>query len=325
MSDLNSILEQLAQGRIDAAEAARRIDALKSEPAAAPSEAPAAEQPTASAPPGSEQGGRPQYATHTRESFRSEPDAEAEPTPEPTPSKPVDPDDLPDEGPQTSGRPSGAKGVDRVVVRAVGRRVRIIGDRSVATLSAEGPHVLRRSGRTIEVTSDGDIGPSLGGFSIVRPPRSVEDLRTLGLGKELVVRINPDIAVDAEVTAGSLHCSKVPVLGKVRVTAGGATLEDVAEVGDALVQAGSANVKGAIRQGRSRVKVESGSLNVHLSEGANVTVTGDAQLGRISWPGEHGQVDEYVVGNGSARLDIGVVMGHASLKVAEDEADAKDA
>ena len=62
-------------------------------------------------------------------------------------------------------------------MRAVGRRVRIVGDPTVATASAEGPHVLRRNGSVLEVTSDGDIGPTLDGFSILRPPRSLDDLR----------------------------------------------------------------------------------------------------------------------------------------------------
>ena len=38
-------------------------------------------------------------------------------------------------------------------------------------------------------------------------------------------------------------------------------------------------------------------------------------MGKVSWSGAHtGQVDEVVLGNGSARLDVGVVMGWANIK-----------
>ena len=292
--DLGPILEDLAAGRIDASEAARRIDALKAD----------APEPRPAEPTNEELGedpGRRQYSPYAREVFGQ-------------------PDD--DEPAPASGRrrPTGSKGVDRISVRAVGRRVRIVGDPAVATASAEGPHVLRRNGSVLEVTSDGEIGPSLDGFSILRPPRNLDDIRAMGLGKELYLRINPAIIVDVEVTAGHLTCEGVPYFGKVRVTAGGAELSGIAEVNDVLVQAGSAAVKGSITTGRSRVRVESGQLTVELGDDSNVTVRGEAQLGRVSWSGAHtGQVDEVVLGNGSARLDVGVVMGWANIKAGSAE------
>lgn len=319
MSDKQSILEDLAAGRIDIAEAARRLDALASQSPENHTvaddivDAETVDAESVTADEREFESGRPQFTTHAREDFRApsqEPVAEKESTPED--------EDVIEEPEVSSPRPTGSKGVDKVIVRSVGRRVRIIGDSTVATLSASGPHVLRRTGKTLEVSSDGDIGPNFGSFSIIRPPRSVDDLRTLATGKELVVKVNPNIPVDVEVTAGSLHTSKVPVLGKVRVTAGGASLNDVIEVSDALVQAGSASVRGDISQGRSRVRVESGSLTIHLGSESNVTVRAETQLGRVSWPGEQsGSIDEYVAGNGAARLDIGVVMGHASVREVE--------
>ncbi len=284
------ILEDLAAGRIDASEAARRIDAIKS---ASPAE------PTPTEPTNEELGTeRPDYSAAAGESF-------SQPEPEPAASG--------------RRRPTGSKGVDRISIRAVGRRVRIVGDASVATASAEGPHVLRRNGSVLEVTSDGEFGPNLDGFSILRPPRSLDDIRALGLGKELYLRINPAIVVDVEVTAGHLTCTDLPYLGKVRVTAGGADLTAIAEANDVLVQAGSASLKGTITTGRSRVRVESGQLTIELGRGSNVTVRGEAQLGKISWggAGQPGQVDEVVLGNGSARLDVGVVMGWATINSEE--------
>ncbi len=47
-----------------------------------------------------------------------------------------------------------------------------------------------------------------------------------------------------------------------------------------------------------------------------MTIRSETQLGRISWPGEpHGELDEFVVGNGSAHLELGVVMGRAVIRI----------
>lgn len=332
--DMTSILEELASGRIDAAEAARRIDRLRADaegvaapaPPSEPASGPASEPATETTTPQSESveqdawalaTDRPQQATHTTDTFpRNEPVAASTPTSEQTEQEPH-----PEESAASSSpsRPVNTGGVDRISVRAVGRRVRIIGESSVATLSADGPHVLRRNGSVLEVSSEGEMGASLDGFSILRPPRNLDDIRSLGLGKELFLRVNPQLVVDVEVTAGSLNTERVPHLGKIRVTAGGAKLLDVEEIGDALVQAGQATIKGCITTGRSRVRAESGSLNIQLRDDSNVTIKGESQLGKVSWTGGHtGAGDEVVMGLGSARLDVEVVMGHAQVGVGSD-------
>jgi hypothetical protein len=332
---MTTILEELAAGRIDAAEAARRIDALKATetaPTIPPAE-PTNEELAAAAMPDSGFGesapdgdawaattDRPQRATYTTESFASPVAA----TPETQPSAGTGSETTgagsgrgskPEE--QKSGpKPVNTGGVDRISVRAVGRRVRIVGETSVATLSADGPHVLRRNGSVLEVSSDGEMGSSLDGFSILRAPRNLDDIRSLAIGKELFLRVNPNIVVDVEVTAGSLNTENVPHLGKIRVTAGGAKLLGVQQVNDALIQAGQATIKGSITSGRSRVRAESGSLAIHLADDSNVTVKGDSQLGKVSWAGGHtGAGDEVVMGNGSARLDVEVVMGYAQVTI----------
>lgn len=330
---MTTILQELAAGRIDAAEASRRIDALATrtpepvrEPtneelaangdAAASVPTPATAAVDGTAPAQDAWAGatdRPQHATYTTESFLSGDTSEE--TPPAEAAKPAVP------------KPVNTGGVERISVRAVGRRVRIVGEPAVATVSADGPHVLRRNGTVLEISSDGEMGSSLDGFSILRATRSLDDIRSLGLGKELFLRVNPGIIVDVEVTAGSLNTEGLPHLGKVRVTAGGAKLLGVSQIEDALIQAGQATIKGAITTGRSRVRAESGSLNIHLADESNVTVTGDSQLGKVSWSGGHtGAGDEVVMGNGSARLDIEVVMGHAQVRIgSEHSADDGDA
>jgi hypothetical protein len=310
--DITPILEELAAGRIDAAEAARRIDALKVSQASSettPHE-PTNEELASSAAEAdawaavTDQPQQAGYGSDAPDFEATDFEATEAAAEEPVRAKPVN-----------------TGGVERISVRAIGRRVRIIGETSVATLSADGPHVLRRNGSVLEVSSDGELGASLDGFSILRgATRSLDDFRSLGLGKELFLRVNPNLIIDVEVTAGSLNTEQVPHLGKVRVTAGGAKLLDVAEINDALVQAGQATIKGTITAGRHRIRAESGSLSITLSDESNVTVTGEAQLGKISWAGGHdGAGDEVVMGNGSAKLEIELVMAHALVRVGSDQ------
>jgi len=157
--DLSSILDDLASGRIDTAEANRRISALKNK---------------------------------TGDASRST-----------------------QSGPKQEEAPKGKPGgLTRVSITAVGRRVRIEGDSSIATLSVEGPHVLRRNGEVMEVSSTGEFGPNLTGFSLIRPPRSLDDLRDIGLGKELLVKVNPKLIIDVEATTGGVRSTGAPRVGE---------------------------------------------------------------------------------------------------------------
>ena len=257
--DLSQILADLAAGTIDAAEAARRIEAAQKK------QAPADAEPEVDEPAG----------------------------------------------------PTGVKGTERVTIRAVGRRVTVVGDASVATASVTGEHVLRRQGDVLEISADGEVGPKLEGFSVLNPPKSLEDLRGLTFARGLTVRVNPAIEVDVELTAGSLNVSGVPLLGRVRVTAGGAAIKGVRRLTDVLIQAGSGSIEGPINAGRSRVKIESGSLTVTLEKRSSVTVRSQTQLGRVVWPDDGGAPDEVVFGNGTARLDLEVVMGSATVRRSE--------
>lgn len=337
--DLTPILEELAAGTIDAAEAARRIDVLKAAHVESSPEPPSGQSaepgPDAAAESAEDHPAGPRWQTYARETFsrvagyaageqhrpdsgkpeHSEPDAPRADSHRSEPGSSGPPTDA-DGVPQSDRSTATTKGVERVSVRAVGRRVRIASEPRVATASVDGAHVLRRTGSVLEISSDGELGASIDGFTLLRPPRSLDDVRNLGLGKELFIRVNPNLVVDVELTAGSLTTENVRFLGKVRVTAGGAKLLGIEEAHDVLVQAGQATVKGRITTGRSRIRCESGSLAVQLDDESNVTVRAESQLGKVAWAGGHsGAGDEVVMGNGAARLDVGVVMGHATVRV----------
>ena len=206
-------------------------------------------------------------------------------------------------------------GVRKVMIKAIGRRVRLIGEPAVTGVAVDGPHLIKRDGDTLIVSSDGDMGVSIDGLSMLTS-RSVGDLRSVvgGIAKELSVRVNPRLAVEVEVTGGSVSTERVPSLNRVRVTAGMAKVSDVDGPIDLLVQAGSASLDAQLTKGRSRVRVESGSANVQLRRGSDVRVHSDAQLGRVTWIGAvNGHSTDVEIGQGRAALDVEVLMGAAQI------------
>ncbi|MFF1820951.1 hypothetical protein ACFVWG_26845 [Kribbella sp. NPDC058245] len=204
-------------------------------------------------------------------------------------------------------------GVQRVTIRAIGRRVRLIGEPAVNGVAVDGPHVIKKDGDTLAINSEGDMGVSIDGFSMLRNPTDLK-AHVNGLAKELQIRVNPNLEVEVEVTGGSVNAERVPGLSRVRVTAGTAKVTDVNGPIDVLVQAGSVTLDAQITKGRSRVRVESGMATVNLRRGSDVHVHTEAQLGRVNWTGAvSGQSKDVEIGRGRAGLDVEVLVGSAQI------------
>ena len=206
-----------------------------------------------------------------------------------------------------------ASDLDRVRLNCTGRRIRLIGDRSVSGLQIEGKHTRRRVGGVVEVGIDGHLAPDLGVLKRFRLPADMDGVKDLGLGREVTVRVHPDLPVDIELSGGSLRATGVEHLGRVRVTAGATEIDGVHQLEDGLFQAGNGTITGCIDSGRSQIRVESGNLLIKLAKGSNVSVRGKAQTGMISWP-EGGDVDEYVMGDGAARLGLTCLVGRIAVR-----------
>jgi len=204
-------------------------------------------------------------------------------------------------------------GVRRVTIRAIGRRVRLIGEPAVTGVAVDGPHVIKRDGDTLAINSEGDMGVSIDGFSMLRNPTDLKS-HVNGFAKELSIRVNPMLQVEVEVTGGSVTAERLPGLSRVRVTAGTAKVTDVDGPIDLLVQAGTASLDAQITKGRSRVRVESGSASVTLRRGSDVRVHTESQLGRVTWAGAvSGQSKDVEIGRGRAALDVEVLVGTAQI------------
>jgi hypothetical protein len=286
MSDVAAILQDLAAGRIDAAEAERRIEAVgrpKTDPAT-----PRAAETSA------------EWVTPSAETA-SQPLAESE------------------SSWSTSETKTGQ--IDRLLVKAAGRRVKIIADPTVKAAMAEDVHQTKRRGSTLEISGEVELSGLGSAVNFVKSIRGVDDFKALGIGQELDIRVNPQLIVNVELTGGSLVTTGVTKLGQVRLTAGVANLNGVEEVSDLVIQAGQATVSGRFRDGWSRLRCESGQLTVRIAPDSDVTVKAETRLGHVSWetPAEHGDT-ELVVRSGRARLDVAVVIGHASIRLGEDTA-----
>ena len=213
--------------------------------------------------------------------------------------------------------PPSVPAIDRIEVRATSRRVRLIGDPRVREFAVDGPHQVRREGSTLHITGDTQPLPTDDTFVLLTGGRLREmaDRIQRGFGQniELTVRVRPDIAVGAEVIAGSLHTEGLRRLDHVRTTAASLRVHDAEEPLDVLVQAGSAQIETRQTHGRSRIRCESGSLTLRLLAGSDARVRHDVQLGKFSTQPEQRTDRDVVVGTGAAEIDVEVVMGSVTV------------
>jgi hypothetical protein len=124
--------------------------------------------------------------------------------------------------------------------------------------------------------------------------------------------MNPDLALDAEVQAGSLQTVGVHGPIQALLEAGSAALSDFAGPLDITLKAGSLRGTGVLNQGSSRIQSQMGSVRLHLAGGSSVRVRAHSSLGSVQLlDGRSGS--EAVVGAGEASLDIESAMGSVRI------------
>ncbi len=290
---LRDILTAVRDGRLDPTEAARRLQEHSAAPAGGGEPKPSPEEPSGSV-----------WAEVTDDVVAPpEPATATEPVAETFVHVPVVVDDR-----TTTG----------LRIRAITRKVRITGDPTVATVSIDGPHELRREGATLICDSELDLPfgdpfaflpTAMGRFGLRSPGRA------FSWGNDLDIRVNPTLDLDVELTAGSLHVQAVGKL-RARVTAGSARVEDVRGPLDLHVVGGTAKIDTVMVGGGNRIRCDSGSVVLRLRPGSDVRFRPEAQLGRIVVDGVDGG-REITVGGGTGRLRAEVVMGSIQVEVAQ--------
>jgi DUF4097 and DUF4098 domain-containing protein YvlB len=213
---------------------------------------------------------------------------------------------------------------------ATGRQVRvvsqfgsaeIVGDPSVAFATADGPHRARQDGDTMVIEHESfDDSES---FSFGRGSRRIIvngfDIQR----RRLTVRMNPELALVANVQAGNLRIEGVhgPITSEVQ--AGNCKVADFRGTLNLVVQAGNVSASGRLDSGASKVRCEMGSVKINLEKGSSVRITARTTIGKVSIEDEAGQRAmvgpsgrEVTIGSGAATLDVECTMG--SVKVAAD-------
>jgi hypothetical protein len=233
----------------------------------------------------------------------------------------------PEPGPaptQTPPAQSSDEPVRRVVVHSSARPVRVVADPLVASFSVEGPHSVRRDGATARV--EVPVAGTADEAGTYRYERKSGLARWIGqatfVGVPLTVRMNPELALEVEVMAGSVDLGGLRGEVTFSVTAGSIKATDCSGPFTGTVRAGSAKLDLRPTAGASRLRVESGSVDLRLQPGSDAKVRAHAELGEVKvrgWDGSSTRVVdregsyEVVVGAGTASVDLDVVMG--SVKV----------
>ena len=199
--------------------------------------------------------------------------------------------------------------IQRVRIERQFGSVDIVGDPAVRDAVAEGPHRARIHGDAMVIESEPDDGA--GGFAFGLPFG-----RRFGMDR-LLVRMNPQLALDLELQAGNCRVRGVTGPIKAEVQAGSATIDGFVSPLELSVQAGSVRATGRLRSGESTISCEAGSVALHLERGSSVRITADSALGKVSLPGGDGAKGrssrEAIVGEGDASLRIDTSMGSVTV------------
>jgi hypothetical protein len=206
----------------------------------------------------------------------------------------------------------------RVRVSSVIGNAEIVGDPTVAYAVADGPHRARQEGDTL-VIEQGPLDES-DTFSFGRGDRRTF-VNSLDPGRrKLKVRMNPDLALTAQVNAGSLRVEGVHGAIVGEVLAGSCKISDFTSPLELSIQAGNLSASGRLDSGASKVRCEMGNVTINLERGSSVKVTARTTMGRVTVesggtePVMLGQSAKQVtVGTGEGSLDIDCTMGNVRV------------
>lgn len=207
-------------------------------------------------------------------------------------------------------------------IRASGVRLTVIGDPSVQTAVADGPHRVERVGDRLIVHSD----LSQDGYTTEAPRSAFMNWVNAGLraGSPLRVRVNPDLPLEVLTVAGPLELVGVRAPLSVGVEAGPAKLSNGAGPVKLSVTMGTADVAWQFT-GTSTVSAELGSAKVTVLPGSDAVVTasasaGNAQIrtadGMSAKAGGEGSMPPVTVGAGTGTLAVTAKFGAAEVSIA---------
>ena len=207
------------------------------------------------------------------------------------------------------------------VVRVVSNfgSAEVVGDPNVSFAVAEGPHRARQDGDPLVIEHGPIFEDDTFSFSTGR--RYVNGLEHQN--RNIIVRMNPDLVLVANVRAGNVKVSGVhgPITAEVQM--GNCRIDDFKSPINAIVQAGNVNAQGRLDGGESKVRCEMGSIRLTLDKGSSVRVTAHSSMGKVTIDGGTGRhkasgdvTQDVTIGAGAGKLDVDCTMG--SVRVIAD-------
>jgi len=186
--------------------------------------------------------------------------------------------------------------------------VEIVGDPSVSFAVAEGAHRARQDGDTLVI--EHSLFGTDDSFTFGGMRRAV--VGATSQRDDLIVRMNPDLALTASVQAGTLKIEGVHGAISGDVQAGNCSVRDFRGPINLVVQAGDLEATGRLDSGSSKCRCAMGSIRLDLEKGSSVSISARSKMGQIeidgaTRPGNDGR--RAIVGDGKATLDIECTLG----------------
>lgn len=201
-----------------------------------------------------------------------------------------------------------ANAVRKVTVNSRFGNAEIIGDPTIATAVAEGPHRARQDGDTLVIDQSPLSGDT--SFEFNRPYARIA-IAGFDRNGKLTVRMNPALALRTRVQAGNLRIEGVkgPVTSDVQ--AGNCVVDGFTGPVNLTVSAGNLEARGRLDGGASSIRCQMGEVLVNLDKTSNVRITAHTTLGKVAVEGIDGQI----VGTGAGTLEVNCTMGDVKVSV----------
>lgn len=199
------------------------------------------------------------------------------------------------------------------LVRLVSRfgDTEVVGDPTVASAVADGPHRAHQDGGTLVIEQSFFHDDTTFEFS---RPRGLRGIFGIEGGSRLVIRMNPALALSAKVQAGNLRV--IGVHGSVSgdLQAGNCSIDDFRGPLNLNVAAGSVNATGRLDAGASSIRCNMGQVRLVLDPTSSVRIRARSALGEIDIDGSGG--GDRTLGSGAGTLDCDCNLGSIHVEVA---------
>jgi hypothetical protein len=202
--------------------------------------------------------------------------------------------------------PAASTGVRQVTVNSRFGNTEIVGDPTVATAVADGPHRARQEGDSMVIDQS-----LLSGETTFEFNRSRFSIPGFNSRDRLVVRMNPALALRMRVQAGNVAIRGVkgPITSDVQ--AGNCIVDGFTGPVNLMVSAGNLEASGRLDGGSSAIRCQMGEVKVSLDKTSNVRISAHTTLGKVEVEG----VRDQVVGTGAGSLEISCTMGDVRVSV----------